>query len=89
MLLNSASTPGELDNYLHFDVSGGTTRLYISTSGLFSDSNAVTTGTLPTNVSSNDVQQIVINGVDLVGSNLTDQAVIQDLLSKGKLIVDS
>lgn len=33
-------------------------------------------------------QVIVLQGVDLVGSFTTDQQIIQDLLTKGKLITD-
>ena len=91
LLTGSASTPAELDNYLHFQVVGGTTTIFVSTSGAFANDNAVntTTGSLPANVSSSDVQQIVLTGADIVGGNTTDQAVILDLLNKGKLMVDS
>jgi Ca2+-binding RTX toxin-like protein len=91
LLVNATASPTALDNFLHFQVVGGTTTIFISTSGQFNDNNSVntTTGTLPTNVNSNDVQQIVLTGVDLVGSNTTDQQVIQSLLNNGKLVVDS
>ena len=86
LLQGSATTPGALDNYLHFQFSDGNTTIYVSTSGAFSNNNNV--GNPPTNVSNNDVQQIVLNGVNLVGSSTTDQQVIQNLLNNGKLITD-
>jgi len=86
LLSSSATTADALDNYLHFQYSGGNTTIYVSTNGAFSNNNAA--GGLPSNVSSNDVQQIVLQGVNLVGSSTTDQQVIQNLLNQGKLITD-
>uniref|UniRef100_UPI0012922E04 type I secretion C-terminal target domain-containing protein n=1 Tax=Dechloromonas hortensis TaxID=337779 RepID=UPI0012922E04 len=86
LLVNSATTAGALDNYLHFQYSGGNTTIYVSATGAFSNNNTV--GAPPTNVANNDVQQIVLNGVDLVGGNTTDQTVIQNLLNNGKLLTD-
>jgi T1SS-143 domain-containing protein len=86
LLGNSGTTAGALDNYLHFQSSGGNTTVYVSATGAFSDNNPV--GAPPANVASNDVQQIVLNGVDLVGGSTTDQQVIQNLLTNGKLLVD-
>ena len=63
---------GNLANYLHFTYNSGT--------------NATTI-----NVQSHAVgvdQVITLQNVNLVGTNTTDQAVIQDLLTKGKLITD-
>ena len=87
-LLNAPTnaTGADLDNFLHFQYSGGNTTIYVSATGAFSNNNAV--GNPPSNVSNNDVQQIVLNGVNLVGSSTTDVAVINNLLSSGKLIVD-
>jgi Ca2+-binding RTX toxin-like protein len=87
-LLNAptGATAATLDNFLHFQFSGGNTTVYISQTGAFNDGNAV--GAPPANVSNNDVQQIVLTGVNLVGANATDQSVIQSLLTNGKLLTD-
>ena len=87
-LLNAPAdaTAAALDNFLHFRYSGGNTTIYVSQTGAFADGNSASG--LPANVDNNDVQQIVLTGVDLVGASTTDQAVIQNLLTNGKLIVD-
>ncbi|ARN20287.1 hypothetical protein A4W93_10445 [Piscinibacter gummiphilus] len=71
---------GNLTNYLHFETSGNTTTIQISTTGGFSGGY---------NAGAVD-QAIKLSGVDLtVGGALnTDQQIIQDLLNKSKLIVD-
>jgi hypothetical protein len=83
-LLQSESTsggaPGNLANYLHFTVNSGTTTIQISSTGAFSggyNANAVD-------------QSIVLQNVDLTsgGTLSTDQQIIQDLLTKSKLLVD-
>ncbi|OMG51782.1 hypothetical protein BJN45_16275, partial [Azonexus hydrophilus] len=86
LLQGSATTADALDNFLHFQYSGGNTTIYVSASGSFSNNNAASG--LPSNVNNNDVQQIILNGVNLVGSSSTDQQVIQNLLTQGKLVVD-
>ena len=64
---------GNLANYLHFSTSGGTTTVSI---------NADANGAIE--------QTIVLQDVDLSlgGVLTTDQAIIHDLLNKGKLITD-
>ncbi len=69
--------PGNLGNYLHFTVSGGSTTVEVKSTGAGSAD-----------------QVIQIAGVDLSsgvvphsGQSL-DQAIIQDLLTKGKLLTD-
>ncbi|MDQ1303718.1 MAG: hypothetical protein QG595_1701, partial [Pseudomonadota bacterium] len=64
---------GNLANYLHFNVSGGSTTVEIKSAG---------SGSID--------QTILLQDVDLTfgGTLTTDQAIIQDLLSKGKLISD-
>jgi Ca2+-binding RTX toxin-like protein len=73
---------GNLSNYLHFSTSdsGGsvTTTISISTTGGFA--GGFSTGAVD--------QVIQINNVDLVGSFTSDQQVIQDLLTRGKLLSD-
>jgi hypothetical protein len=86
LLTGEAANAASLDNYLHFQFSGGNTTIYLSAAGAFSDNNVV--GAPPTNVANNDVQQIVLTGVNLVGTFTTDQQVIADLITKQKLITD-
>jgi Ca2+-binding RTX toxin-like protein len=69
---------GNLASYLHFEVVGGNTIIHISDNGGFAN------GFSPTK----DVQRITLTGVDLVQSLADDQAVIQNLLTNNKLIVD-
>ncbi|MFC3178395.1 beta strand repeat-containing protein, partial [Undibacterium amnicola] len=75
-----------LDKFLHFNWNGTNTILYISTSGAFNAGNG--TATNPTDVTNNDVQQIVFNGVNLTTGFTTDLQLINDLISKGKIITD-
>ena len=75
--------PGNLGNYLHFEVSNGHTVLHISTTGGFSTGYDA----------SKEDQTIVLQNVNLtVDANnvtlLNDNAVIQDLLNNKRLIVD-
>ena len=70
---------GNLGNYLHFEVSGGNTIVHISTTGAYGSGGYV---------ASKDDQRIILSGVDLSTSGATDAAIIQDLLTKGKLISD-
>jgi len=68
---------GNLAKYLHFDYADGNTTVHVSSSGAFTGSNY--------GVAEN--QQIVLQGVNLTALG-SDTAIIQDLLSKGKLITD-
>ncbi|MBL8430067.1 MAG: type I secretion C-terminal target domain-containing protein, partial [Dechloromonas sp.] len=86
LLVGEANNGASLDNYLHFNFSGGNTTLYVSASGAFGDNNLVASN--PSAVTSNDVQQIVFTGVNLTSGFTSDQQVINDLISKGKLITD-
>ena len=72
---NTSVPTGNLTDFLHFTVSGGTTTIEVKSHGV---------GT-----SSAD-EKIVLTGVDLTngGAFSTDQQIIQDLLSKNKLVVD-
>ncbi|WP_265947903.1 beta strand repeat-containing protein [Dechloromonas sp. A34] len=70
---NHASGTGNLTDFLHFTRSGSDTVIDIK----------------PTGTSGSVTQQIVMSGVDLTaGNTLNDQAIIQDLLTKGKLLTD-
>jgi large repetitive protein len=82
-LLPDGST-ANLSNYLHFEVAGGSTIVHISSSGGFSANNTVG-GSYATTAEN---QRVVLSNVDLIGGLTTDAAVINDLLSKGKLLTD-
>jgi Ca2+-binding RTX toxin-like protein len=76
--VTAAGAPGNLGNYLHFTYSGSDTIVQISTTGAFSggfNSNLVD-------------QSITLTGVNLTSGLSSDQAIIQDLLNKSKLLVD-
>lgn len=76
---NHASGTGNLGNYLHFEKAGADTLVHVSSSGGFSSGYSA----------GNENQTIVLQGVDLSAGGLTtDQLIIQDLLSKGKLQTD-
>ena len=76
-----------LANFLHFEFTGGNTIIHVSSTGGFAaDPHAV--GTPSTIVSGAEDQRIILNAVNLVGAFSTDQQVIQDLLSRGKLNTD-
>ncbi len=76
--------PGNLASYLHFSFDGGKTVLEVKTTGGFSLSAATTPGPI-----GGGDQSIEFNGVDLVGTNASDQnAIIQSLLTANKLIAD-
>jgi hypothetical protein len=75
---NHAVGAGNLDQYLHFEKTATGTTVHVSTTG------AYTAGVSNPGL---DNQRIVLNGVDLTGPG-SDQQIILDLLSKGKLIVD-
>jgi Ca2+-binding RTX toxin-like protein len=68
---------GNLGNYLHFEKLGTSTVVHISSAGGYSAGFN----------SSLDDQKITLNNIDLTTTG-NDQAIIQDLLNKGKLIVD-
>jgi len=76
---HDAATVGNLQNYLHFETSGGNTTIQISSTGGFV--NGYNTGAVD--------QTIVLQGVNLLAGMTTDQQVIQDLLNKGKLVTDA
>jgi hypothetical protein len=77
-LLQGESSGAGLDHYLHFEKTATGTTIHVSTTG------AYTAGVSNPGL---DNQRIVLNGVDLTGPG-SDQSIIMDLLSKGKLIVD-
>ena len=74
ILQGTATTVAALDNYLDFSKQGSDTVINVR----------------PTGAGGAMTQQIVLQGVDLTqsGTLTTDQQIIQDLLTKGKLITD-
>ncbi|MDO9466089.1 MAG: Calx-beta domain-containing protein [Thiobacillus sp.] len=77
---HAGTDPGNLADYLHFEVSGSNTVIQISSTGGFAGGYSA---------GATD-QRIVLNNTDLTGGGTlsADQQIIQDLLSKGKLITD-
>jgi hypothetical protein len=78
---NHDAGTGNLSSYLHFEKTGADTKVHISSTGGFSAGY----------MSGAEDQTVILQGVDLyaiVGTNATDQQIIQDLLNKGKLITD-
>ena len=81
--LLQGATSGNIANYLHFTTSTSgnitTTTVHVSETGGYSTGYSSTQDTL----------QIALNNVDLVhsaGATLSDAAIIQSLLNKGKLV---
>ncbi|WP_027311414.1 Ig-like domain-containing protein, partial [Balneatrix alpica] len=68
---------GNLTQYLHFEQSGSDTLVHVSSKGQINGAAS--------NVAAVEDQVITLKGVSLSGS---DQDIINDLLSKGQLIVD-
>ncbi|MGJ8619979.1 MAG: beta strand repeat-containing protein, partial [Methylophilaceae bacterium] len=86
LLVGENHSGDSLDNYLHFEFSGGNTTMYVSSTGAFNNGNAV--GAPTTDVSNNDVQQIVFTGVNLTSGFTTDADVINNLIAQQKIITD-
>jgi Mg-chelatase subunit ChlD len=80
LLQGEGITASALDAYLHFEKVGSDTVVHISSAG-------GQAGTWGNNDRATVDQTITLTGVDLVGAGNTDQQIIQDLLTKGKLIV--
>ncbi len=83
--IGAGNTAGNLVNYLDFEVSGANTTIHISSGGGFA--NGVYTA-------AQENQSIVLQGVNLptalgLAANATDAQIIQELLGRGKLIVDN
>jgi hypothetical protein len=86
LLIGESHNAASLDNYIHFQVSGGNTTMYISSTGAFGDNNVV--GAPNATVTANTVQNIVFTGVDLIGTATSDLQVLQNLINNNKLITD-
>jgi hypothetical protein len=70
----TGSDANNLENYLHFETSGGTTTVNVSTTGA---------------VGASHDQEIVMQGVDMSALGANDNAIISSLLAANKLIVDT
>ena len=66
-------------NFVHFSVTAGTTKIEISSSGGFTG-GVYAAGAVD--------QTITLTGVDLKGAFTTDSQIINDLLTRNKLVVD-
>jgi hypothetical protein len=66
-----------LADYLHFELSGSDTIVHVSSQGNFSNGYAA----------SQEDQTLTLHNVDFDGS-MSDRQIIQDMLTKGKLITD-
>ncbi|MDD2932603.1 MAG: Calx-beta domain-containing protein [Methylotenera sp.] len=75
---NAQGISANLEDYLHFEKVGGDTVVHISNTGAYGSGFNV----------SQDVQLITLQGVDLVTGFTDDQAIIQDLLARQKIITD-
>ncbi len=75
------NNPGNLANYLHFEQTAGGTLIHVSTAGGF-------VGGFGSSTSGVANQTILLQGVDLTAGFASDQAILADLLSRGKLVVD-
>ncbi|WMW79455.1 Calx-beta domain-containing protein [Undibacterium cyanobacteriorum] len=84
--LLSGESAATLDKFIHFSWNGTNTTAFISATGAFTAGHAV--GGTFTDVTNNSVQQIVFAGVNLTSGFTTDLQVINDLISKGKLVTD-
>ncbi|MCF8177341.1 MAG: tandem-95 repeat protein [Sulfuritalea sp.] len=76
---NQTSGTGNLADFLHFEKTGSDTKVHISSSGGFNSGYTFAA----------EDQTVLLQGVDLIGVNTTDAQIIQDLLTKGKLITDT
>jgi Ca2+-binding RTX toxin-like protein len=73
---------GNLDHYLHFDKSGSNTVVHVSSTGTFANGDSAGV------IAGKEDQTTTLQNVDLTAGFSTDQQIIQDLLTKGKLATD-
>ncbi|MBP7501822.1 MAG: type I secretion C-terminal target domain-containing protein, partial [Aquabacterium sp.] len=83
---NTNGGVGNLVRYLDIDTSGADTVIRVSSTGNFSSNGTYASGS--------EDQRIVLTGVNLrtdmgLSTNAGDQQVIQELLNRGKLLVDN
>lgn len=75
------TNPGNLTNFIHFQKVGADTLIQISTTGGFVGGFGSATAGVAN-------QTILLRGVDLTAGFGSDQAILTDLLERGKLVVD-
>ncbi|MCA3174779.1 MAG: type I secretion C-terminal target domain-containing protein, partial [Burkholderiales bacterium] len=85
LLAGENANTSSLVNYLHFEKSGSDTIIHISSSGGFSGDSHNVGGSFS---SAQENQIIVLQGIDLIGTNTTDATIIQNLLNGNKLMTD-
>ncbi|HSC69137.1 MAG TPA: cadherin-like domain-containing protein, partial [Cellvibrio sp.] len=86
--IGANNSAGNLANFLHFEVAGGTTTIHISHTGGFSADAHTVSGSF---TSSAETQKIVLSGVNLqslYSGATSDQQIITQLLNNNKLITD-
>ncbi|MDG2527224.1 Ig-like domain-containing protein [Caulobacter endophyticus] len=76
------ASAGNLTNYIHFQQTANGTLIHISTSGGF-------VGGFGSSTSGTANQTILLQNVDLTSGFTSDQAILADLLTRGKLVVDT
>jgi Ca2+-binding RTX toxin-like protein len=79
---NHGTGIGNLVDYLHFEIAGANTIVHVSSTGAYGVGGFAST---------KDDQTITLTGVNIataLGVAATDASIIQDLLTKGKLITD-
>jgi len=84
LLQGESAAAGNLDQYLHFEQVGTDTVVHVSSTGGFA---AGGTPGAAYNAAAED-QTIVLQGVDMIGVSTTDQQIVQDMMTKGKLVTD-
>jgi hypothetical protein len=73
---HDGTQPGNIANYLHFDLSGGDTVIHISSTGGFANGY----------VASAEDETIILKGVDLTSAGTqNDLQIIHQLLSNGQV----
>ena len=80
--LHLGTAAGNLDHYLHFDKSGSNTVVHVSSTGTFANGDSAGV------IAGKEDQTTTLQNVDLTAGFSTDQQIIQDLLTKGKLATD-
>lgn len=78
------NSPGNLANFIHFEQTGSGTLVHISTNGLFVGGYGSATST-----GGGGDQTILLSNVNLTSGFGSDQAILADLLARGKLVVDT
>jgi hypothetical protein len=78
------NNPGNLSNFIHIEQTGSGTLIHISTNGLFVGGYGSATST-----GGAGDQTILLSNVNITSGFGSDQAILADLLTRGKLVVDT